>query len=306
MTFLTILLSLLIEQIRPAPHEWIAHRLKAWANVLGNRLNTGEHCQGLWAWLIAALLPALMVGIVHAFLPLAAAFVLGLVLLWLAGGLRRFSHHYQEIELALRTQDIQAARQHLTRWTGQRSEALSSTEVARLAMEQGIVCAFHGVFALLFWFVIAGPAGIVLWQLTVALRAHWSVVEAKLPGEQALGQIAQKAYDLLAWLPVRLTAMTFALAGDFEDAVHCWRTQATRWPDANEGILLSSAAGALGVRLGLPIPDGDQWFSRPELGLGDDPDADGMLSLRALVWRTLVVGVGALAILTSIYLVGHL
>ena len=89
--------------------------------------------------------------------------------------------------------------------------------------------------------------------------------------------------------PVRITAAAFAIVGDFEDAVYCWRTQAGRWPDEAAGILLASGAGALGVRLGLPIVESGEVTERPELGLGEEADADFMQSGIGLVWRTLVL-----------------
>jgi cobalamin biosynthesis protein CobD/CbiB len=56
-------------------------------------------------------------------------------------------------------------------------------------------------------------------------------------------------------MPIRVTAASFAVVGDFEGAAHCWRTQAVSWPEAGSGILLASGAGALGVRLGMPVHD---------------------------------------------------
>ena len=97
---------------------------------------------------------------------------------------------------------------------------------------------------------------------------------------------------MIDWLPLRVTAAAFAVVGDFEDAVHCWRTQAVRWPEAGSGILLASGAGALGVRLGMPVHDDSDRAScdRPELGLGEDADPDFMQSTIGLVWRSLVLG----------------
>jgi hypothetical protein len=79
------------------------------------------------------------------------------------------------------------------------------------------------------------------------------------------GAFSRQAFDLIDWLPVRVTAASFAVVGDFEDAVHCWRTQAVRWPEAGSGILLASGAGALGVRLGMPVHERDSrcWAKLP-------------------------------------------
>jgi cobalamin biosynthesis protein CobD/CbiB len=87
---------------------------------------------------------------------------------------------------------------------------------------------------------------------------------------------------------MRMTAVTFAIVGNFEDAIYCWRTQATSWPDPEGGIILSSGAGALGVRLGMPVTQDDVKTERPELGTGDAADVDFMQSAVGLVWRAMV------------------
>ena len=96
------------------------------------------------------------------------------------------------------------------------------------------------------------------------------------------------------------TMVAFAIVGDFEDAVYCWRTQAAQWADRPSGILLASGAGALGVRLGLPVTEAplaeEQGDDRPELGTGEDADPDFMQSTIGLVWRTLVLAVFLLAL----------
>jgi cobalamin biosynthesis protein CobD/CbiB len=108
----------------------------------------------------------------------------------------------------------------------------------------------------------------------------------------------------MEWVPLRLTAITFAIVGDFEDTIYCWRSQADTWPDAEQGVLLASGAGALGVRLGQPVPNGGEILDRPELGIGDDADADFMQSTVGLVWRALVFWMVLLFLLTLASLIG--
>ena len=58
----------------------------------------------------------------------------------------------------------------------------------------------------------------------------------------------------LSMLTVVAVTMTVVMVmGDFEDAVYCWRSQAKTWGNYATGILLASAAGALGVKLGDPL-----------------------------------------------------
>jgi cobalamin biosynthesis protein CobD/CbiB len=52
---------------------------------------------------------------------------------------------------------------------------------------------------------------------------------------------------------VRLTAVALAIAGDFEDVVYSWRTQADQYPSDDSGIFVASGADTadtFGFRLG--------------------------------------------------------
>jgi cobalamin biosynthesis protein CobD/CbiB len=103
---------------------------------------------------------------------------------------------------------------------------------------------------------------------------------------------------VLEWPAVRLTAAAFAVVGDFEDAIYCWRTQAAAWPDPHLGIVLAAGAGALGVKLGMPLTELEGLQPRPELGLGEAADAPFLDSTVGLLWRALVLWVFVLIILT--------
>ena len=98
----------------------------------------------------------------------------------------------------------------------------------------------------------------------------------------------------LDWIPARLTALSFAVVGDFEDAAYCWRTQARTWPQAHGGeaigVVLASGAGALGVQLGGARPGhAGEPEPRPEIGIGDPVEAEVLPSAVGLVWRALVL-----------------
>ena len=132
-----------------------------------------------------------------------------------------------------------------------------------------------------------------------AIRSGHQEATAKpqLMSGRPFGNFARRTFYYLDWLPVRLVAMTFAIVGNFEDTTYCWRTQAARWAEAEgpivghpsgAGVLLASGAGALGVRLGMPVSQGGLPLDRPELGIGDEADADFMQSTIGLVWRSVV------------------
>jgi adenosylcobinamide-phosphate synthase len=103
------------------------------------------------------------------------------------------------------------------------------------------------------------------------------------------GSFPAQVFRLLDWVPARLTGIAFAVVGDFEDAAYCWRTQAAKWPDPSLGVVLASGAGAMGVRLGMPVLSELSPVDRPELGLGEEADVGLLDSTIGLVWRALVV-----------------
>jgi adenosylcobinamide-phosphate synthase len=220
-------------------------------------------------------------------------------------GFRRFSHAASAIVEAFGGNDVVAARRALAAWRGGYTAELSSQEVARLAIERGLVDAYRQVFAVLFWFaVLPGPAGAVTYWCVHLLAREWAGVA---PGEEdtpmtraraLFGEPVRGLLHLLDWVPVRLTALSFAIVGDFEDAVYCWRTQAGQWPDRTQGIILASAAGALGVKLGDPVHRHGTLEFRPELGVMEEADADYLESAVGLAWRAIVMWMLLIALAT--------
>lgn len=300
MTVISLIVVLLLEQVRPlAERRTVAVPLSHYARFFENHFNDGQERHGMIAWLLAVLPATIACAAVYlalmAITPLLG-FVWNVAILYLTLGFRQFSHYYTDIHLALRMGETERARALLGEWRGRSADGLNATEIARLAMEEALVASHRHVFAVAVWFVLLpGPAGALMYRLAYYFSRHWGARRDAEFG--AFGRFAGRAFAVIDWLPVRITAACFAIVGDFEDAVYCWRTQATRWPDEATGILLASGAGALGVRLGMPIVESGEVTERPELGLGEEADADFMQSGIGLVWRTLVLCLLLLALL---------
>jgi adenosylcobinamide-phosphate synthase len=314
MNLIAILSALGLEQWRA--FRWragVEHAFVQYVRAIERRLNGGTAQQGMIAAALALAPP--VVAAAAAFFALTAIHpLLGLawnvVALYFLMGFRRFSHAYTDVREALAAGNLGAARRALAAWRGIEAAELTSSDIAKLAIERGLVDSYRQVFGTLFWFtVLPGPAGAVLYRAAVLLAAEWQgpapgadtppIVQARA----AFGGPARAILFALDWIPVRLTALSFAIVGDFEDAALCWRTQAKDWAaqDGGEhaGIVLASGAGALGVKLGGPLPvAADKLESRPELGLGDEPDAQLLPSAVGLVWRALVLWLLLILLLT--------
>ena len=307
MSLLSLIAVFLLEQLQPLDYRRIvAEPLGAWADYIESRFNAGAQRHGVIAWCLAVLLPVVLVGVIYALL-YALNPLLGLVLnvgvLYLTMGFRQFSHHYTEIQAALAAGDLDKARQLLAEWQGRSTYKLNAEDIARLSIEGALAASHRHVFAVLLWFVLLpGPCGAVLYRLALIVRDRWQVTANSQ--NQHFPIFSRQVFGIIDWLPLRLTAAAFAIVGDFEDAAYCWRTQPAQWPDRDLGIVLAAGAGALGVQLGRPVADEVEVADRGELGIGDPADVDFMQSAVGLVWRATVLWVLLLFLLGLASLVG--
>jgi adenosylcobinamide-phosphate synthase len=305
MNLLAILAALGLEQWHAFHWRAAAERaFVGYARTLERKLNGGTRGQGAIALAFALLPPVLGATLVwwladHVHPLLGVAW--NVVVLYLLMGFRRFSHAVSVIIEALREADISTARRALAGWRGGWTAELSSDEVARLAVERGFLDAYRQVFAVLFWFVVLpGPAGAVLYRSAVLLAEEWKGAapgDDSTPIARSRAEFGQPAHALLAaldWVPARMTALSFAIVGDFEDAAYCWRMQAKNWPASEGGepigIVLASGAGALGIQVGGTLHHlGGEPYYRPDLGMGEPVAAEVLPSAVGLVWRALVL-----------------
>lgn len=306
MSFFSLLAALALEQVYSLRlRSQLQNLFERYADALEHHLNAGERRHGVVGWVLAALPPTLFVGVVYWGLYLVqpvVAWLWNALVLYLMMGFRQFSHPFTEISEALQAGDLTAARSRLAQWRGESSVELTGHETARLAIEAGLLESHRHVFGTMLWFLLLpGPGGAVLYRLAATVAQKWAADETDPQGQERrqFGAFARTAFYWLDWLPVRLTAISFAIVGDFEDAVYCWRTQAPQWQPTEQGIILASGAGALGVKLGEPLRELDGGvIYRPELGVGDPADADFMQSAVGMIWRALVLWMAVLLLIT--------
>lgn len=296
MNVVAIIAALLLEQWRPLGDRKALHGAASrWAHWVEESFNAGEAHHGTIAWVIAVGLAALAAALAWWLLFLAHP-LLGLLLnvaaLYMTLGFRQFSHHFTAIQAALREGELDRARELIAEWRGEPVLPRTREEVVRLTIEEALAASHRHVFGVLLWFMLLpGPAGAILYRLSHLVRRRWA-------GLGAFGRFSVKVHSVLEWPAARLSAIAFAVVGDFEDAVYCWRTQAAAWPDPEQGIVLAAGAGAMGVRLGLPISSEGGMAPRPELGVGEAADVRYLDSTVGLLWRALVLWVFMLVIVS--------
>lgn len=299
MSLVSLVLALILEQWRPlSARQALLEPLVRYTSYLEAQFDAGEARQGMAAWMLAVLPGVLGAWLVYWIashmggLGALLALAINVAALYVTMGFRQFSHAFTAIHLALKEDDLSRARSILGEWLGRNCSDLTREEVARLTIEEALTASHRHVFGVVFWFVLLpGPSGAILYRLARYLSRRWGAADpvGGVAGGN-FGKFARDAFAVIDWIPVRITAIAYAAVGDFEDAVYCWRTQAAKWSDPALGIVLAAGAGALGVRLGMPIANVDgSVIDRAELGVGDDADTGFLDSTIGLVWRSLVL-----------------
>ncbi len=241
------------------------------ANAVERWLNKSDRsilC-GALAWLLAVLPPVIAaiwlirIAASYGFWMVALLHVL---LLYFSIGLRSLRDHLLPIATALAAQDLLLARALTARIVSRDTADASASDLAKAGVESLLENGNDAVFGTLFWFVIAGGPGALLFRLANTLDAMWGY---RTPRYLRFGRVAARIDDGLNWLPARLTALSYALLGNTANALWCWRTQAPAWSSPNAGPVMAAGAGALGLALGGAARYDGVIESRPALGRGE-------------------------------------
>lgn len=254
-----------------------AHPLVAFGRYAGRleqRFNAGGRgwrSHGVTAWFLAVV-PLTLLVTVLSWLPYIG-WLVEILALYCALGLRSLGEHVRPVAEALRGGDLDEARRRVGYLVSRETGELDDAAVARAATESVLENGSDAVFAALFWFVVAGAPGVVLYRLSNTLDAMWGYRNERF---ERFGWAAARIDDLLNYIPARLVALTYAVLGRTRLALSCWRRQAPLWDSPNAGPVMAAGAGALGVELGGAAVYHGELHQRPQLGEGPPADADAI------------------------------
>lgn len=306
MSFLSILFALLLEQARPLGQGNPIHLgVRSWTRWVIRNLDTGKTHHAWLAWWIAVVVPAAIVFAVHWLLVWSvgwiAAAVWSICMLYSTLGFRQFSYHFTAIRDALLAGDEDVARKELADWMRMDVSALPRSQIVRHVIEHSVLNAHRHVFGVFAWYSLLaalglGPAGAVLYRIAeyVARYTNRQLLPQSAPISDALKAASSQAWYAMDWVPARITALGFAFVGSFEEAVDSWRQREVQFPGDNNGVVLAATAGAVNVKLG----DADS------PGAGATPEPVHLRAVVGLVWRTVVMWMVFLALLSLARLLG--
>ena len=210
------------------------------------------------------------------------------VLAWPFLAAKSLSNHVKAVAVPLQAGDLPAARHAVSMIVGRNSEQLDQPAIARAAVESLAENTSDGVTAPLFWGVLFGLPGLVVYK---AINTADSMIGYRTRKHQAFGWAAARLDDLVNLIPARLTGLMYvllarapvhALTVMVKDAP-CHRSPNAGWPE-------SAVASALGIRLSGPrlyegVASSDPWLNEA----GRDPEPQDITAALQLYSRLLWV-----------------
>ncbi|PCJ90187.1 MAG: cobalamin biosynthesis protein [Porticoccaceae bacterium] len=193
----------------------------------------------------------------------------------------------------LSSNDIDDARNQLSRIVSRDTAALESEGIAKATVESVLENASDAILAPIFWFSIAGIPGVLLYRFANTLDAMWGY---KNQHYRYFGWAAARMDDVLNWMPARCCALSYAITGNWKTAIRCWQRQAPLCESPNAGPVMASGAGAMGISLGGPACYEGLEVMRPELGEGRAARSEDIDAALKLVWRATILWLCIIAI----------
>ena len=205
------------------------------------------------------------------------------LLLYFALGGRSLAEHAERVGKDLAADNLPAAREHVGWIVSRDTSALDEEGVAKACIESALENGNDAIFGALFWFILFGGAGAVLFRLANTLDAMWGYKTGRF---LRFGWAAARIDDVLNYLPARLTALSYALFGQTRRALACWRVQAPLWESPNAGPVMSAGAGSLGLALGGAAIYHGEREERTVLGEGRAPCGEDIARALTLLRRS--------------------
>lgn len=304
-TLIAVLMAVALDHLIPdrqgiKPFAWY----RDWAESIEERFNGGKRAHGVGA-VILAILPILAgVLLIHYILGQLGwifRFAFDVVVLYLCVDVHRLGKTANAVSDALQSGDFDEANEKLRELTGKVAPEKTEAGIARAAVEGVLKQGNSLIVSPIFWFILLGPIGAVLQRISSILDSLWGHRYERFA---EFGWAAARFDDLLGWIPARITALSYALMGSFEDALHCWRKRVGVWSDINSGPLLASGFGAMHMQLCEAEEEGEYQEKFSDLTV--IPDAGHVRRVVALIWRVLLLWLVVGILMTGAHLAGFI
>ncbi len=296
---LQIIIALGLDQLLGDP-RWFPHpvRLIGWLQLrleyVSRALLPSAKLAGVMTTLVTLVVVACVVGlpllVLNQFSPLGRD-CLAIFLFYTCFAGRDLDRHARKVELALDGADLQLARQRVGMIVGRDTTSLDEQGVARATVESVAESLVDGVTAPIFYAVLAGPVGAMLYK---AINTGDSMFGYKNERYGEFGWAPARLDDLVNYIPARLTSLFVPVAAFFLGlrAKKSWQIMMRdhcNHASPNSGLPESAMAGALGVQLGGPAVYFGEELDKPTMGDPGPVTPHHIKQALSLMWLTMLL-----------------
>ena len=177
----------------------------------------------------------------------------GALLIYFCIASRDLMTHAWRILKPLQVNDLNESRQKLSMIVGRDTAELDAGQISRATVESVAENTVDGVTAPLFYALLGGPIGAVLYR---AINTMDSMYAYKNEKYLYFGRIPAYLDDIANYIPARLSGLLICLAASFgQSPRQAWKIMwrdGQKHPSPNSGISEAAIAGALQIQLGGP------------------------------------------------------
>jgi len=292
-TLIAVVIALVVGHTLPAlaslrRYDWYV----SWLDWLGSQLGEQPFWRGPWGLVLALAVPLLVVGLLQLGLRDdlfgLPAFLFALAMLFYAWGPRDLDH---DVEAVVEAPDA-----------GTRDDAAKRLFPDREApsLEPGALveavfrCALWRWFGVLFWFLLLGPFGALLYRL-VALSAQG---EARQRLPEGAANAARTWLAVLDWPVAQLMTLAMALVGNFDSVLSAWKDAGGASLRADTGFLAAAARASVRHEMAQDAFEdaGTDYVPGANMATLALPELAELRDAMGLVWRILLSWLAVLAL----------
>ena len=286
-TLVAVVIALVLGHVAPAlvtsarQFTWFGH----WLQWLGTQSGEGGFWRGRHG-IVLALLPvlagvALLQWLLHAPLLGFLGLLFGVVALVYAWGPRDLD---VDVEAIIDAHDAPTRREAIARlWTEGEGASIDGSALVEAVFRN----ALQRWFGVLFWFLLLGPVGALLYRLS-ALACEGEFARS-LPAENLMG--VRTLHSLLNWPVAQLMTLSMALVGNFDAVFNAWRTAQGNTLQLDVGFLGAAARASVKSEL---AEEAEEYAEEGMVqSMRELPELRDAMSL---VWRILLLWLAVLAL----------
>ena len=306
MTLSCILLALILDAFIGEP-VWIWSKIPHPTVLMGRiikwcelKYNNGINRKNKGILFIASMVIFLAIfGYLIEKLPFSAIWKILIVAILLSH--KSLTEHVTAVSLGLQ-KNLSQGRTAVAMIVGRDTANLAETDIARSAIESAAENFSDGIIAPLFWFLIGGLPGILIYKF---VNTSDSMIGYKNIQYNQFGWAAARLDDLLNWIPARLSGLLICIVHQNNSALNIMWRDAKLHRSPNAGWPESAMAGVLDVSISGPRSYEGVIKNYPFVNVDGKKkltavDIDNAVDVLWRSWGGLVLGCGVILFFSTI------